>query len=160
MNQMSLISILIILFFADILESYTAPFLILFYINIPITFFIFSYISYNLQTNPSPFFSFGIGLYIDLISGVFLGLNAILFCLMTYVVNSYSNTFKLFSYFQIGIFFGASSVFYIGFSNLFLNIYNFSYQTLMFSFFVNTFLCFLITMRKSLLSIVFKSNKL
>lgn len=160
MNQRGLISILVILFFANILESYTAPTLILFNINIPVTFFIFSYISYEAQTNTSPFFSFGIGLFIDLISGVFFGLNAFLFCIMTYVINSYSNTFKLFSYFQISIFFGVSSFFYIGFSNLFLNIYNFSYQTLIISFFINTFLCFLISMRKSLLPKVFRNNRL
>ena len=158
MNQMSLIRILIILFFTNILESYISPILIQFYINIPLTFLVFSFISYISKTNPSPFFSFSMGLFIDLISGVFFGLNAILFCIMTYVINSYSNTFKLFSYFQIAIFFGISSFFYIGFSNLFINISNFSYQTLIFSFFANTFLCYLLILRRLLLPSLFTGN--
>lgn len=160
MNQMSLIRILIILFFTNILESYISSILILFYINIPLTFLVFSYISNTSKTNPSPFFSFSMGLFVDLISGVFFGLNAILFCLMTYFINNYSNAFKLFSYFQIAIFFGVSSFFYIGFSNLFVNISNFSYQNLIFSFFVNTFLCYLVTLRRLLLPSLFKSNTL
>ena len=155
---MSLIRILIILFFTNILESYISPILIQFYINIPLTFLVFSFISYISKTNPSPFFSFSMGLFIDLISGVFFGLNAILFCIMTYVINSYSNTFKLFSYFQIAIFFGISSFFYIGFSNLFINISNFSYQTLIFSFFANTFLCYLLILRRLLLPSLFTGN--
>jgi hypothetical protein len=62
------------------------------------------------------------------------------------VINSYSNTFKLFSYLQICIFFGASSVFFIGLSNLFLAIENFSYLILFVSFFFNTGLALLIAM--------------
>jgi hypothetical protein len=62
------------------------------------------------------------------------------------VINSYSNTFKLFSYLQICIFFGASSVFFIGLSNLFLAIENFSYLILLVSFFFNIGLTLLIAM--------------
>ena len=74
------------------------------------------------------------------------GLNAGLFTMMSYVINSYANTFKLFSYIQICIFFAASSVFYIGFKNLIIGLENFSYSVLFVSLFFNTLLFLLIAM--------------
>ena len=66
--------------------------------------------------------------------------------MMAYVVNSYSNTFKLFSFIQICLFFSGASVFYIGFSHLFINLENFSYLILFTSLIFNTFLFLIIAM--------------
>ena len=84
-----------------------------------------------------------IGLFIDLISDSFLGLNAIFFCLITYLINIYANAFKLFSYLQICIFFGLSSSAYVGLSQMIINIWNFSYVTLFMSTILNIILCIL-----------------
>jgi rod shape-determining protein MreD len=91
-------------------------------------------------------YAFLFGLYVDLISDSPIGLNAALFSMMAYVVNSYANTFKLFSFIQICLFFSGSSVFYIGFSHLFINLENFSYLILFTSFIFNTFLFLLMAM--------------
>ena len=70
--------------------------------------------------------------------------NAILFCLMTYLINIYSNSFKLFSYLQVCIFFGISATSYVGFTQLIINLYNFSYLTLLVSAVFNIFFSILI----------------
>ena len=133
MNQINPIKFLAILFLSNFFESYTAPVLIGILVSLPITFLVFSFIIYRSKKNTNALYAFGIGLYIDVISNTFFGLNGILFCLITYVINSYSNTFKLFSYLQVCIFFGIASLFYIGFSNLFISTPILSYLLAFFS---------------------------
>ena len=145
MNQINPIKFLAILFLSNFFESYTAPVLIGILVSLPITFLVFSFIIYRSKNNTNALYAFGIGLYIDLISNTFFGLNGILFCLITYVINSYSNTFKLFSYLQVCIFFGVASLFYIGFSKLFISIENYSYLVLFVSLFFNTILFLILT---------------
>ena len=101
MNKIGLFKILFLLFTADYLESLLAPILINAYINLPLTFLTFSFIIYKSGSYSRPIFSFLLGLYVDIISDSPIGLHAMLFCLMLYLVNSYSNTFRLFSYFQV-----------------------------------------------------------
>ena len=146
MRNIGTIKLLIIIFVLNILESSIAPRLINFYISLPITFLVFSLAIYNSNHNSNPLFAFFCGFYLDLISSSPFGLNAGLFTMMSYVINSYANTFKLFSYIQICIFFAASSVFYIGFKNLFIGLENFSYSVLFVSLFFNTLLFLLIAM--------------
>ena len=123
--------------------------LINFYISLPVTFLVFSLAIYNSNRNSNPLFAFLCGLYLDLISSSPFGLNAGLFTVTSYVINSYANTFKLFSYIQICIFFAVSSVFYIGFKNLFIGLENFSYSVLFVSLFFNTLLFLLIVMLRN-----------
>ena len=106
----------------------------------------FSFAIYKSRFNTSALYAFLFGLYVDFISSSPIGLNAALFSMMAYVVNSYSNTFKLFSYIQICMFFSASATFYIGFSHLFINLENFSYLILFISLIFNTFLFLIISM--------------
>ena len=148
MSNISPFKTLLLLFIADYFESLIAPILINAYINLPITFLTFSYIIYKSRSNSGPIFAFSIGLYVDIISDSPIGLNAILFCLMSYLVNSYSNTFRLFSYFQVCLFFSASSLFFIGFKNLFINIDNFSYLELFISFVFNSLFFVLLAIPK------------
>ena len=140
MNNVSIPKVILILFIVDYIESITAPILIQAFINIPLTFLVFSFVVYRSNSNPGSIFAFFIGLYVDIISDSPIGLNAMLFCIMSHLINSYSNTFRLFSYFQICLFFSASSLFFIGFKNLFINIENFSYLELITSFIFNSFL--------------------
>ena len=146
MSNIGNIKLLVIIFIANILESFLAPILIKAHINIPITFLIFSFTIYKSRFNTNALYAFLFGLYVDFISSSPIGLNAALFSMMAYVVNSYSNTFKLFSVIQICMFFSGSATFYIGFSHLFINLENFSYLILFISLIFNTFLFLIISM--------------
>ena len=146
MRNIGTVKLLIIIFVLNILESFIAPHLINFYISLPITFLVFSLAIYNSNRNSNPLFAFFCVFYVDLISSSPFGLNAGLFTMMSYVINSYANTFKLFSYIQICIFFAVSSVFYLGFKNLIIGLENFSYSVLFVSLFFNTLLFLLIAM--------------
>ena len=146
MKAPGILKTMLILFLVNYLESFTAPSLLKIYVAVPLTFIVFSALAYRSSQNINPFYALSIGLFVDLISNSLFGLNAILFCLISYVINSYSNTFKLFSYLQVCIFFGAASVFFTGLSNLFLAIENFSYLILFVSFFFNIGLTLLIAM--------------
>ena len=115
-----------------------------YFLIFPLTFLAFTFYVYNSDKNVGAFESFSIGIFVDLISDTFFGLNAIIFCLTTYFINLNSNAFKLFSYLQICLFFGLSAAAYVGFSQLILNIYDFSYLTLFLSLISNIVLCFLI----------------
>ena len=146
MRNIGITKFLIIIFISNILESFIAPYLITFHVTVPITFLIFSYAIFKTNQRLNPLFAFLCGLYVDLISSSPFGLNAGLFTIMCYAINSYANTFKLFSYIQICIFFGISTVFYIGFKNLIMNLENFSYLLLFISFLANALLFLLISM--------------
>ena len=146
MRNIGIIKFLIIIFISNVLESLIAPHLIGFYLSIPITFLIFSFAIFRSNRNVHPLFAFLCGFYVDLISSSPFGLNAGLFTVTCYVINSYSNTFKLFSYIQICIFFSIATVFYTGFKNLLMNLENFSYLLLFVSFLINTLLFLLISM--------------
>ena len=115
-----------------------------YFLIFPLTFLAFIYYVYKSDKNVGAFESFSIGIFVDLISDTYFGLNAIIFSLTTYFINLNSNTFKLFSYLQICLFFGLSASAYVGFSQLILNIYNFSYLTLFLSLISNIVFCFLI----------------
>ena len=98
MKKIGIIKLLIIIYVSNFIESLMAPYLINLYINFPITFIIFSLTLYNSNQNTNAFYAFLFGLYLDLISSSPFGLNAGLFTMLSYVINSYANTFKLFSY--------------------------------------------------------------
>ena len=146
MRNIGITKFLIIIFISNVLESFIAPYLITFHVSVPITFLIFSYAIFKSNQRLNSLFAFLCGLYVDLISGSPFGLNAGLFTIMCYAINSYANTFKLFSYIQICIFFGISTVFYIGFKNLIMNLENFSYLLLFTSLLANVLLFLLISM--------------
>jgi rod shape-determining protein MreD len=115
-----------------------------YYLIIPLTFLSYSLYVYKSDSNTSSGEAFLLGLFVDLISESFLGLNAVFFCLITYFINMYANVFKLFSYLQICIFFGLSSSAYVGLSQMIINIWNFSYITLFISALFNIILCILL----------------
>ena len=115
----------------------------------PLTFLSYSLYVYRSNKNIGPAEGFLVGLLVDLISGTFFGINATLFCIITYLINIYSNSFKIFSYLQVCIFFGVSATTYIGFSQLALNLYNFSYITLLISFIFNILFCIFVTILSS-----------
>ena len=133
MKKLNTIKFLIIIFISNLVESFIAPYLYSFNVSFPLTFFIYLAVIYNFNKNINPIFSFLFGLYVDLISANPFGLNGI-FTMITYVINSYANSFKLYSFIQISILFECPSFFYIGFKNLIINLENFSYLLLLISF--------------------------
>lgn len=131
------ILIILINYIDSIIQEYTLKL----YTIIPLTFLLFSFYVYKSKRIVGPLESFIIGLFVDIISESFLGLNAALFCITTYLVNLNSNSFKLFSYFQICLFFGIIAAAYVGFYQLVVNLYNFSYLILFISLITNIMLC-------------------
>ena len=139
-----LIKRLLIIVFINFIDQNIAGFFSDLLIIIPLTFLAYSFYVYRSDNNIGAIEAFLAGLFIDLISDSYFGLNAIIFCLITYVINSYANAFKLFSYLQICLFFGLSSTAYVGFTQLVINLYNFSYLILFISAIVNIIFCILI----------------
>ena len=123
------------------------------YVILPLTFLAYTFFLYKSDYSIGPFESFVTGLFVDLITNSYFGHNAFLFCFASYLINTYTNTFKLFSYFQICIFFGASATAYAGFSQIILNLNNFSYLTLFLSGVFNIIFCIIV----AILSVYFPS---
>ena len=142
--MLSFIKRFLIIIIINFIDQSLAGFLSDFLIIIPLTFLTYSFYVYKSYGNISALEAFALGLLIDLISDSYFGLNAIIFCLITYVINLYANAFKLFSYLQICLFFGFSSTAYVGFTQLLINLYDFSYLTLLISSITNIIFCILI----------------
>jgi rod shape-determining protein MreD len=142
---------IIALIILSYIELTLASFLSKFFIIIPVTFLGYSFYIYRSNSNISPVLAFLIGLFIDLIQESYLGLNATLFCIITYLIHSYSNAFKIFSNLQICLFFGLTASAYVGLTQLLLSFYNFSYLTLILSSIINISLCIVLTIFSSYL---------
>ncbi len=140
---MRYLKIIFSLILINLLDKEIAGITNAYFIIFPLTFLSYSFYVYKSNSNIGSSEAFFIGLFIDLISDSFLGLNAIFFCLITYLINIYANAFKLFSYLQICIFFDLSSSAYVGLSQMIINIWNFSYVTLFMSTILNIILCIL-----------------
>jgi len=139
----------LIILFINFIDQSIANFAYDFLIILPLTFLTYSFYVYRSDRNIDGIEAFSVGLLIDLITDSYFGLNAIIFCLITYVINLYANAFKLFSYLQVCLFFGFSSTAYIGFTQLVINLYDFSYLALFISSIVNVIFCILIVIIQS-----------
>ena len=150
---------IIALIFLSYIELSIAGFFAKFYIIIPFTFLGYSFYVYRSNSNISPLVAFLAGLFVDLIQGSYFGLNATLFCIITYLIHSYSNAFKIFSNLQICLFFGLTASAYVGLTQLLLSFYNFSYLTLILSSIINISLCIVLTIFSSYLPKAFRLEK-
>jgi len=139
----------LIILFINFIDQSIANFAYDFLIILPLTFLTYSFYVYRSDRNIDGIEAFSVGLLIDLITDSYFGLNAIIFCLITYVINLYANAFKLFSYLQVCLFFGFSSTAYIGFTQLVINLYDFSYLALFISSIANVIFCILIVIIQS-----------
>ena len=137
---------ILLIIIASYIESIFYLYLINVYVIFPITFLLYSFFVYKIDKYNNAIEAFSIGLFVDLISGTYFGTNASLFCLISYLINLNSNSFKLFSYLQICLFFGITSSAYVGFTQMILNLYNFSYIILFTSALFNIVFCILIAM--------------
>ena len=150
---------IIALIFLNYIELSFVGLMSKFSIILPLTFLGYSLYVYRSNTNTSPIAAFLVGLFVDLIQGSYFGLNATLFCVITYLIQSYSNKFKIFSYLQICLFFGLSAAGYVGFTQLVLNLYNFSYLTLIISTIFNIVFCFGVAIFSSYFTRIFRLQK-
>ena len=137
---------ILLIIIANYIDSIFYLYLINIYVIFPITFLLYSFFVYKIDKYNNAIEAFFIGLLVDLISGTYFGTNAALFCLMSYLINLNSNSFKLFSYLQVCLFFGITSSAYVGFTQMILNLYNFSYIILFTSALFNIVFCILIAM--------------
>ena len=80
------------------------------------------------------------GLLIDLCFGDAIGFHMLFFVATSYVIHVYALRFRLFSYFQLIIFFAGAAIFYLACKYLIFSPANYSYLLLIFSFLVNAFL--------------------
>ena len=80
------------------------------------------------------------GLVIDLFFSNVIGFNMLFFIATSYVIHLYVFRFRIFSYFQLSVFFSGSSTFYIACKYLLLSSYNYSYIVLILSFLINAVL--------------------
>ena len=90
----------------------------------------------KLQSSAALFY----GLVIDLFFSNVIGFNMLFFVATSYVIHLYVFRFRIFSYFQLAVFFSGSSTFYIACKYLLLSPYNYSYVILIFSFLINAIL--------------------
>jgi len=77
------------------------------------------------------------GLLIDLCFGDAIGFHMLFFVATSYVIHVYALRFRLFSYFQLIIFFAGTAVFYLACKYLIFSPINYSYLLLILSFLIN-----------------------
>ena len=80
------------------------------------------------------------GLIIDLFFSNVIGLNMLFFVATSYIIHLYVFRFRIFSYFQLSVFFSGSSTFYTACKFLLLSPNNYSYIVLMVSFLITLIL--------------------
>ena len=77
------------------------------------------------------------GLLIDLCFGDAIGFHMLFFVATSYVIHVYALRFRLFSYFQLIIFFAGAAIFYLASKYLIFSPGNYSYLLLILSFLIN-----------------------
>ena len=80
------------------------------------------------------------GLVADLFFSNVVGFNMLFFVAISYIIHLYVFRFRIFSHFQLSVFFSGSSTFYIACKYLLLSPYNYSYVILLTSFLLNAVL--------------------
>ena len=110
------------------------------FIELNFGFLIFSYWIFALPEKLQSFAALVYGFVIDLFFSNVIGFNMLFFVGTSYIIHLYVFRFRIFSYFQLSIFFSGSSVFYIACKYLLLSPLNYSYILLIVSFLINTVL--------------------
>ena len=122
------------------LDNYLNQFTIKFSIELNFGFLIFTYWVFALPEKIQSLAAILYGLAIDLFFSNVIGFNMLFFVATSYIIHLYVFRFRIFSYFQLSVFFSGSSTFYIACKYLILSPYNYSYLVLIFSFVVNAIL--------------------
>ena len=122
------------------LDNSLNSFTIKLYLELNFGFLIFTYWVFampeKLQSSAALFY----GLVADLFFSNAIGFNMLFFVATSYIIHLYVFRFRIFSYFQLSVFFSGSSTFYIACKYLLLSPYNYSYVVLISSFLINAVL--------------------
>ena len=121
-------------------DNYLNQFTIKYFIEINFGFLIFSYWVFAMPEKIKSIVAMLYGLAADLFFSSVIGFNMIFFVAISYIIHLYVFRFRIFSYFQLAIFFSGASSFYIACKYLLLSPYNYSYFVLILSFFINAIL--------------------
>ena len=103
-------------------------------------FLIFSYWVFAMPEKLKSTAALFYGLVADLFFSNVVGFNMLFFVATSYIIHLYVFRFRIFSYFQLSVFFSGSSSFYIACKYLLLSPYNYSYVILLTSFLLNSVL--------------------
>ena len=122
------------------LDYHLNKFTIKYFIELNFGFLIFSYWVFAMPEKLKSLAAVLYGLAVDLFFSNVIGFNMIFFVATSYVIHIYVFRFRIFSYFQLAIFFSGASTFYIASKYLLLSPQNYSYLVLVLSFFVNAIL--------------------
>ena len=122
------------------LDDSLNPLSIKFFLELNFGFLIFTYWVFAMPEKLQSLAALFYGLVIDLFFSNVIGFNMIFFVATSYVIHLYVFRFRIFSYFQLAVFFSGSSTFYIACKYLLLSPNNYSYVVLISSFLINAVL--------------------
>ncbi len=126
--------------FGFLLDNYLNQFTIKFFLELNFGFLIFSYWVFAIPEKIQSLAAMLYGLAVDLFFSNAIGFNMLFFVATSYIIHLYVFRFRIFSYFQLSVFFSGSSTFYIACKYLLLSPNNYSYLVLILSFVVNAIL--------------------
>ena len=122
------------------LDDFLNPITIKIFLELNFGFLIFSYWVFampeKLQSSAALFY----GLVVDLFFSNVIGFNMLFFVTTSYIIHLYVFRFRIFSYFQLSVFFSGASTFLIACKYLLLSPYNYSYLVLIISFLITAVL--------------------
>ena len=122
------------------LDNYFNQFTIKYFLELNFGFLIFSYWVFAMPEKIHSLAAVLYGLAVDLFFSNAIGFNMLFFVATSYIIHLYVFRFRIFSYFQLSVFFSGSSTFYIACKYLLLSPNNYSYLVLILSFVVNAIL--------------------
>mgnify|MGYP001499622495 FL=1 len=123
-----------------LLDNYLNQFTIKYFLELNFGFLIFSYWVFAIPEKIQSLAAMLYGLAVDLFFSNAIGFNMLFFVATSYIIHLYVFRFRIFSYFQLSVFFSGSSTFYIACKYLLLSPNNYSYLVLILSFVVNAIL--------------------
>ena len=122
------------------LDNYFNQFTIKYFLELNFGFLIFTYWVFAMPEKIQSLAAVLYGLAVDLFFSNAIGFNMLFFVATSYIIHLYVFRFRIFSYFQLSVFFSGSSTFYIACKYLLLSPNNYSYLVLILSFVVNAVL--------------------
>jgi rod shape-determining protein MreD len=136
-NHLIILSTIILGFWLD--DSLN-PLTIKLFLELNFGFLIFTYWVFAMPEKLHSSAALLYGLFADLLFSAVIGFNMLFFTAASYIIHLYVFRLRIFSYFQLSVFFSGSSTFYIASKYLLLSPYNYSYLILIVSFVANSVL--------------------
>ena len=118
------------------LDEFLNPISIQLFLELNFGFLIFAYWVFALPDKIQSSAALIYGLAIDLFFSNVIGFNMLFFTAISYIIHLYVFRFRIFSYFQLSVFFSGSSTFYTACKFLLLSPNNYSYIVLTVSFLI------------------------